>query len=314
MSITIKTLFNEDTRRFSINKNATFEELLCNICSVYNRHDNLTLSYTDDEGDLITITSDSELHEAFRVHPHILRVLVTKPVMKEENPLFQSWVVLSKQEPSEDVKAALHGIEQLSSKIQVCQSYSKVVQKESLIDSWYLVHQNNVIPDAGSSPVLAPVFMPAVEAKLNIKQIVSKLSHEIAQELEHLSDDIASLVMDTHHETVKNDMASINQMLESISSICKNESDTILAEVTTNSDGALAQVSADSSMILDSVHSHSKLMTDMLDQYMADNALNVSTTEVLRHGVSDLSNALSTFTVSQCLSEADAIRDIVMSV
>jgi len=66
----IKTQFNQDVRRFSVSETTTFEQLFVQITDIYKldgNHSSLSLKYTDDEGDLISVSSERELEEAFRL-------------------------------------------------------------------------------------------------------------------------------------------------------------------------------------------------------------------------------------------------------
>ncbi|KAL6071194.1 hypothetical protein QOT17_006433 [Balamuthia mandrillaris] len=85
--ITVKSKFGEDLRRFSLPLSCRYEELCAHLAAVYSgRHvdkepGSLVVKYVDDEGDLISITSDEELSEAFRLSkdnvPPILRLIVS---------------------------------------------------------------------------------------------------------------------------------------------------------------------------------------------------------------------------------------------
>jgi len=66
-------------RRFSVPRTCTFQELCKQLKTLY-QLENLSIKYSDDEGDLISVTTTEELNEAFRLsndlRPPILRVRV----------------------------------------------------------------------------------------------------------------------------------------------------------------------------------------------------------------------------------------------
>jgi len=79
--LTVKGVYNGDTRRFSISDSTSFIELHQLIQKLYNiTGDDWTLKYTDDEGDWIQLSSDLELEEAKRVATKnsLLRVQIFK--------------------------------------------------------------------------------------------------------------------------------------------------------------------------------------------------------------------------------------------
>lgn len=66
----VKVSLGDDTRRFSVADDATkYAQLCMNVRQVYALAANTTLlfKYSDEEGDLISVSSDAELNEAFRV-------------------------------------------------------------------------------------------------------------------------------------------------------------------------------------------------------------------------------------------------------
>jgi hypothetical protein len=89
--IIVKSTFEGDVRRFQCSKDTTFEVLSSIIRDTY-KIENFTLRYSDEEGDMITVDSDQELREAFRLNENSvlkLNVLGKAPTsmgMKEQNP------------------------------------------------------------------------------------------------------------------------------------------------------------------------------------------------------------------------------------
>lgn len=68
MSITLKIKFNEDVRRITLDKPTKFAELRTVLSGLFRSlPENYVLKYVDEEEDLITISSDMELEEAFEL-------------------------------------------------------------------------------------------------------------------------------------------------------------------------------------------------------------------------------------------------------
>lgn len=78
--IIVKSDLNGDLRRFSLEDEATLEALSGLLLLLYPTEElgHYRIKYKDDEGDLLSITSTTELHEAIRVtrtvSPPILRL------------------------------------------------------------------------------------------------------------------------------------------------------------------------------------------------------------------------------------------------
>eukprot|EP01102_Stenamoeba_stenopodia_P006972 TRINITY_DN194_c0_g1_i1.p1 TRINITY_DN194_c0_g1~~TRINITY_DN194_c0_g1_i1.p1 ORF type:complete len:356 (-),score=105.08 TRINITY_DN194_c0_g1_i1:114-1181(-) len=68
MSLTLKIKFNEDVRRITLDKPTKFAELRTVLSGLFRAlPENYVLKYVDEEEDLITISSDMELEEAFEL-------------------------------------------------------------------------------------------------------------------------------------------------------------------------------------------------------------------------------------------------------
>jgi len=98
MQIIVKTKFEEDLRRFNVKTEITLKDICATTCELY-RLLNVRLKYKDEEGDLITITTNNELREAINLalqsKPQILRLEVESC----EVEMNDSWIVL----PNENV-------------------------------------------------------------------------------------------------------------------------------------------------------------------------------------------------------------------
>lgn len=68
MTVTLKIKFNEDVRRITLDKPTKFAELRTVLSGLFRSlPENYVLKYVDEEEDLITISSDMELEEAFEL-------------------------------------------------------------------------------------------------------------------------------------------------------------------------------------------------------------------------------------------------------
>jgi len=81
-TIIVKSVLKDDIRRFSVNTNSTWTFFIETISKLYDTEiQSLRITYRDEEGDDIAITSDDELSEAIRLagssKPPILRVLIS---------------------------------------------------------------------------------------------------------------------------------------------------------------------------------------------------------------------------------------------
>jgi uncharacterized protein affecting Mg2+/Co2+ transport len=84
-TITVKTQFNEDIRRFSVEDNEKlFASLNTQIAASYDLKAPFTLSFVDDEGDTCVIGGQEEMKEAVRfAKKHVLKLFVTMKQVKE---------------------------------------------------------------------------------------------------------------------------------------------------------------------------------------------------------------------------------------
>jgi len=82
--VAIKTVHNQDVRRFTLPANSSFAELLQQVTSRFALSGSVVLRYKDDELEMCTIASDDELREAIRLAalatPPVLRVQITVEV------------------------------------------------------------------------------------------------------------------------------------------------------------------------------------------------------------------------------------------
>lgn len=207
--------------------------------------------------------------------------------------------------------------------------FSKVAAKEDS-DGWIVVeeqHPQAQIPDSPSqqpkdlsSQIVSakssetpggPTEVTGEPAKLNIKELVQKLSREIAEELNQLSDSVAKIITGPEARKIQEDLNNTSSLVQDIIKECNSCSDYALNQVKTGSAGAVAQVEKDSRMILDSVNLHSNSMSNMVAQFIQKEAQTALIAQ-LSSDISASSTSLSALTASKCISDAESIRDIVM--
>jgi len=81
-TIIVKSLYNNDIRRFPVSNNCTWSNFIGILSKLYDTDiSTMRLTYRDEEGDDIAVTTDDELLEAFRLAqesiPPLLRLLVS---------------------------------------------------------------------------------------------------------------------------------------------------------------------------------------------------------------------------------------------
>jgi len=301
MSVVVKAIFNGNVSRFRLSSSSTFEEFVCNICCVFKRHDSLEVSYIDDEGDTVYISTDTELSEAIRQYPVLLRVQVHEPRIHQEDPLFNSWVIVQQQNSS----VLQTKIENLSSKIKTCEVLTKVAQQTPAPENYTITVATST--DDGSSP------KETKQIKQNIREMVQQLAHEIAQEMVEVSAQVAASVSSDQTRSVICDFYQTSAKVTEIIAECLARSQATLAEVTTLACNAVALVEADSASILQDVHLHSNCIRNILTQ-LAQSEKQTEKLSQLSADVSANGLAVSKQTAQQCVSDAEDIRALVMSV
>jgi next-to-BRCA1 protein 1 len=81
MAIVVKIKFNDDTRRITLERNPSFDELVAIVKQLFGTTGDFVLKYEDDEKDFVTVTSDMELREALTIAArsnNVLRLFVSE--------------------------------------------------------------------------------------------------------------------------------------------------------------------------------------------------------------------------------------------
>eukprot|EP00339_Tiarina_fusa_P002549 CAMPEP_0117046086 /NCGR_PEP_ID=MMETSP0472-20121206/31880_1 /TAXON_ID=693140 ORGANISM="Tiarina fusus, Strain LIS" /NCGR_SAMPLE_ID=MMETSP0472 /ASSEMBLY_ACC=CAM_ASM_000603 /LENGTH=298 /DNA_ID=CAMNT_0004758331 /DNA_START=14 /DNA_END=910 /DNA_ORIENTATION=+ len=294
-SCVIKTHFADDIRRFTFPLNGQFEEFQATLSRLYSLplKEKLNLHYIDDEGDLVSITSQGEFQEAMFQANSLLRVFVTKKLVMNENaPLYQSWVMLKSlvnsesSIPTEQCKEAIKEVKKISEQVRTCEQLLQTPE-ETCKNSNETSSTNTNTP-TGDEPVV----------KTSIKDIVQNLSKEIAKKLAETSETITKLITQT--SLPESEIAA--DINDTAGAIIK-----ILGECSTYSNEILADVRSSSNSILDSVHKNSDNISALLAALVKDESI-----ATLRAETISACNSLSSSTVQQCLKDSDDIRDLIM--
>lgn len=300
----IKTYFEEDLRRFTFPLNGEFKGLYGTIAQLYAlTNENLLLHYIDDENDLVSITSTTELQEAIHLTKElggILKIYVTRNTsMDESSILFESWVKLKsivevKQENSEvrpKCEATIKKVEKISNQVN---TFKQLLKTARVDDSEPKEHQNEI------ETKKPPENVTTKGQPKTIREIVLELSKELAKSLAETSQNITSLVNTSVIENGKIETEINNTASEVIA---------LLTECGKYSDGTLSDVRSSSDVALNLVNKHSSEISKLLSSLAEDDTI-----AILRAGVISDCNSLSSSTVSQCLRDSDAVRDAVLNI
>jgi len=93
MDIHCKVLYGEEYRRFVI-QSAHFNVLFSTVTKLFNLPDGCSLKYKDDEGDLVTMSSDEELLSALEFSSGLLHLIVanpSQPTLAPASPWERNW-------------------------------------------------------------------------------------------------------------------------------------------------------------------------------------------------------------------------------
>jgi len=97
--ISIKVSNQTEIRRFAIPVRSSFETLESSVRSMFKITGPTIIKYTDDEGDLCTITTQPELDFAVTLNPNLLRLSITVPNVIALVPLVRAAPVAQQQTP-----------------------------------------------------------------------------------------------------------------------------------------------------------------------------------------------------------------------
>lgn len=310
MSIIIKTHFNGDIRRITFPSNGTYAELISTLEKLYGEPGELVyqVRYSDDEGDLITVTSDLELTDAVAfTGPNILRLFIEKVKPSSFNFL-NSWILLlsqTKQQiqevlPSSNTQNVLQEFDNLQKKIETCKIVQETIQapvaESNLLDSFV------VLPTVAEAKAVLykEEFEATPTGPVTVKDIISLLSQDIAKDMVNLSSRVAELISSQEEK-----LSSLKEEL-----LCAAElANKTLADVHTLSNASAGLVGDDVASILKLVSTDSDSIISVLKgvhldrEHLAQLSSNIS---------SECSN-LSKATSNQCLSDAESIRAAIMN-
>jgi len=90
MDIHCKVRYGEEFRRFVV-KTASFSNLFETVKRLFNLPDGCTLKYKDDEGDLVTMSSDEELLSALEFSSGLLHLSVADPSQPQTVPICEKF-------------------------------------------------------------------------------------------------------------------------------------------------------------------------------------------------------------------------------
>jgi len=345
--ITIKSEFNNDLRRFTVNEPVALAELTTTLKNLYkiDNVDEVRLKYKDEEGDAISITTDEEFNEALNFakdNNNLLRLSIGLMPLN-----LSSWVFVDTlpavQELCKDIK-------QLSEQLKV--STPNRVPNESPSQS----PSNNINNNNNSSSPREPSPTELQSSQLNQQQegegeqqydlpkwgksmdsneLVALGGHETPQgdnnieiptEIQHKREKISSIVSE-YSANVVHDLKEITAKIASLviekgaSFPMEMKDDLIqtnmkLAEMTiancqTFSNNAAHLCNEFSDMTLNIVNNavNSKPNYEDSEEYKANDQICNS----LRSKTIDDCNSLSSKTSESCVKGADAIRDLIMN-
>jgi len=286
--VTIKCQLDDDLRRFSLSPTCTFEDLCKQLTSLYHIDESFLLKYSDDEGDLISVTTTEELIEAFRLskdlRPPILRLHVyrtnkpseRKPT-KEEKP---EWDAPKKQQktPAEVVMPTLKKDETPQPSTQKTEQIEESNEYPPLpISEW-------------DAPAKKPVLLVNVKVPQSLnaeeKIIPITISAQIQQQCTATSVDVAKYSQETLQVALPF-AGSYSHLSSNIAAQCKE-----LANTTAEMSKRLASLQAEETLRTGTV---SKEISDLSHATLRD-------CQKLSEATAALCQSLSASTLEDCKS------------
>jgi len=276
---TVKIHFQNDYRRFSIPISATFEQLKEQIAQIYKITEEFTVKYIDDEGDLISLTTNSELIEAVRFAnnqvPPILRLAIFANSSSECTTQEQQKQIIISADKKEEPSLSCTDIDTNASKeypvIDISQweaPKKEVVQSIQELPA----HQPQSVQEL-------PAHHSHAEIKKTIAQETKDLSRETSKSVQNSS---LSTVMETHkysaavmenYPTTENSLVC-SELSKQIADVCRNLSKTTselcetMSKMTTaeSSTNIAAEINSMSNDTVKLCHKLSKETAEMLEK------------------------------------------------
>jgi chemotaxis protein histidine kinase CheA len=267
-AIIVKCTLGEDVRRFRVSYNCNFTEFVNTVGRLY-KINSFVLKYTDDDGDLITLTSDQELQEAFRfaktLNPQVLRLTVHSSQPMTEQVFSVEKTNLPEMKPMEikDKKSAPP-----PAPSQPNPAPSQITPPPAKRQVEPYIKTSSSTPIHSSEPHLIQLDPPKEESKPAPPPSVS--DEEWMKTYLKLFTDTAS----------KAEQIS-QQMAQSSSQLCKKVAETVeqMASQTAHSTAALCNEHANKTLsLVDQTKSQRQAELSSLDQFLANlNQLAVTT-------------------------------------
>ena len=312
MSIIIKTHFGGDIRRITFPTKGTYSELITTLEKLYGEPGELVyqVRYSDDEGDLITVTNDLELTDAIVfTGSNILRLFIEKVKPSSFNFL-NSWILLlsqTKQQiqevlPTTKSQDVLEEFDILQKKIETCKIVKETIQSpvepnnDNLLDSFV------VLPAVAESKAVLykEEFEATPTGPVTVKDIISLLSQDIAKDMISLSSRVAELI-----STQEEQLSSLKEELLCAADLANKT----LEDVNSLSNTSAGLVGDDVASILKLVSTNSDSIISVLKGVYLDREHLAQLSSAISSECSSLSKATS----NQCLSDAESIRAAIMN-
>jgi len=278
-NITIKTQFNNDYRRFLIPSSSTFEQLRDQISQLYKIEELFTLKYIDDEGDLISLTTNAELIEAIRFSniqvPPILRLSIFTSSTCDITQDQQNQFMLSSGK-IEDLPTLTESPTTTENSSDSSKEYPGLD-----ISEWDAPKKDQPQPALPPSTITAVITVPIMEVvKKTIAQETKDLSYETSRSVQNSS---STTTAQTHKQSasVMENFPSIENSLlcselsKQIADVCRNLSKTTselcetMSKITTDdtaSNTTAADVNNTSNDTVRICHKLSKETAEMLEK------------------------------------------------
>jgi len=239
MQVIVKTKFEDDIRRFHVKADILLKDICIVICDLYHLQ-NVRLKYKDEEGDLITITTNNELYEAIilaqQFKPQFLRLEVERCQVE----LNDSWIVL----PNENATSEFPPI--FGFQLPVFDDYLENAFQHLSVDEQKLSSEEILISEELIPEKLEEEDIITEQNQQEVKQEIKKEEKEditpqtrrrIQEMCVELALETKTSCVDLSHETLQDllpywrtTVSNCNQYSDEIRQQCLAESDTIMEQ------------------------------------------------------------------------------------